>query len=50
MRNPWARETYQGPWNDLDKRWTPSLRKQVNFVDANEGIFYLPVNIFREAF
>jgi len=27
MRNPWARETYEGPWHDLDKRWTPSLKK-----------------------
>jgi len=50
MRNPWARETYEGPWNDLDKRWTPALRQQANAVDKNEGIFFLPVDIFREAF
>lgn len=43
MRNPWATEKYQGAWSDMDGRWTEALRKQVNFVDKNDGVFYLPV-------
>lgn len=50
MRNPWAREQYEGAWSDLDGRWTAALKAQVNFQDANEGVFFLPVETFRHAF
>lgn len=43
-------ERYNGAWNDLDGRWTPENRRKVNFVDANDGIFYIPIQTFRHAF
>jgi hypothetical protein len=46
MRNPWHSEKYTGPWSDNDKRWTPSLRRQVGSVVANDGIFFFPVKYF----
>ena len=50
MRNPWATENYNGPWNDNDKRWTPELRQQVGSVKANDGIFFMPILVLKEAF
>jgi hypothetical protein len=23
MRNPWATDKYNGPWNENDQKWTP---------------------------
>lgn len=50
MRNPWAREDYKGPWNDHDERWTPPIRKQLNMIDLNDGVFWMPVELFQETF
>lgn len=33
MRNPWARETYNGPWNDSYEGWSAPIRKKLKFVD-----------------
>lgn len=41
MRNPWASETYKGPWSDKSKKWTKAYKEQVNHKKANDGIFYM---------
>jgi hypothetical protein len=50
MRNPWARETYNGPWNDSYEGWTAPMRKKLKFIDQNDGVFYIPIEIFKETF
>lgn len=42
VRNPWNAETYKGPWSDKSSLWTDKLKKEVNMVDADNGIFYMP--------
>ena len=50
MRNPWATETYTGPWNDKDPNWTKYLRDQVHHEILNDGIFYMAPSDFKEGF
>ena len=50
VMNPWGKETYTGPWNDHDSRWTPEFMKEVNMEIADDGIFFLPISIFRDSF
>jgi len=49
MRNPWGNEGYTGAWSDKDSRWNAKNKSAVDHVDANDGIFYLPVETFRQA-
>lgn len=50
MRNPWGKESYNGPWGDKDtENWTPKIKEELNFVDANDGVFYMPFSVFRQA-
>ena len=41
IRNPWGREYYQGPWYDQSNLWTDSIKGQVDYVDENDGIFFI---------
>ena len=50
MRNPWARETYTGPWNDHDERWTLPIRRHLKFIDRDDGTFWMPLELFRKRF
>jgi hypothetical protein len=50
IRNPWGSEGYKGPWSDKDPRWTKSLRRKLGAVNANDGFFFMPVDIFLYAF
>lgn len=47
VRNPWGAEQYRGPWSDKDtSRWTPALKKELGHGLADDGIFFLPLNVF----
>jgi hypothetical protein len=50
LRNPWAEETYTGPYNDKDDQWTEELLKQVDHLSKNDGSFFMPVASFKENF
>ena len=46
MRNPWGTENYVGPWSDKSSLWTSEYKSQVNYVDANDGKFFMPASLF----
>lgn len=47
VRNPWGKEKYTGKFGDKDKTsWTAEWKKQVNLVDADDGIFWMPYENF----
>jgi len=48
--NPWGEEAYSGPWNDHDPNWTDEYKRKVNLVVADDGVFFMPISVFREAF
>ena len=43
MRNPWGNEVWDGDWSDKSPLWTWSLKREVDWVDKNEGIFFMSV-------
>lgn len=46
IRNPWNKESYNGPWRDDDSRWTAAWKKQVNLQIANDGIFHMEYDTY----
>lgn len=54
IRNPWRFETYVGKWHDKDARWNSGVgvdyKKQVPFVNADDGIFYVDIETFKANF
>lgn len=54
MRNPWRFETYVGKWSDDDVRWDMSdgvsYKKQVPYVDNDDGIFFIDIESFKSSF
>jgi len=42
VRNPWGGTEWEGKWSDKDaKSWTPSLKKEMGFVEKEDGIFHI---------
>ena len=50
VRNPWSTENYVGPWSDKSDMWTDDYKSQVNYVNANDGKFYMPAKLFFSTF
>lgn len=52
MRNPWDRETYVGPWNDVNStKWTKETKAALKHTPNKEdGVFYMPLHVFKRAF
>lgn len=42
MRNPWKKGEWNGRYNDKSDDWTPALKKQLELVEADDGIFWIP--------
>eukprot|EP00347_Sterkiella_histriomuscorum_P016829 403351694 len=41
LRNPWGHKEWMGDWSDKSDKWNDDLRKQLNFVDADDGVFFI---------
>ena len=50
VRNPWATERYYGKWSDDDSSWTDDFKKQVDYVNADDGAFWMPFDKFMTSF
>lgn len=51
VRNPWASEGYNGPWSRHDHaRWTDDLRQKLGETKKNDGVFFMPSNLYRKIF
>jgi len=50
MRNPWANETYSGPWSDTSSTWTEEFKKQVPYKLENQGEFFISLRDFTKGF
>ena len=52
MRNPHGHgsEKYKGGFSDDDPNWTEAWKKQVNFVKANDGVFFISLKDFKTYF
>lgn len=51
IRNPWGQgENYKGPWCDSCSEWTPELRAAAGSVVGDDGVWFIPLNLFRSNF
>jgi len=50
LRNPWGKGEWKGKWNDKDRRWTASLKRDLGHVDEEDGKFYMPFEEFEKYF
>lgn len=50
LRNPWANETYTGPWNDSSRNWTEDFKRQVPYAASNEGQFFIALSDYQKGF
>lgn len=41
IRNPWGFKEWNGDWGDKSDKWTDETKRQVDFVDANDGTFFI---------
>lgn len=46
LRNPWGAEEYLGPWSDSSNLWTDYTMSQVDYVDSNNGEFFIDLDTF----
>lgn len=52
LRNPWGQATYHGRFSKKDPIWKQdrNLAKALNHSGDNDGVFWIPVSTFRQAF
>eukprot|EP00826_Nyctotherus_ovalis_P012553 TRINITY_DN1332_c0_g2_i1.p1 TRINITY_DN1332_c0_g2~~TRINITY_DN1332_c0_g2_i1.p1 ORF type:complete len:790 (+),score=282.59 TRINITY_DN1332_c0_g2_i1:141-2510(+) len=50
LRNPWGKSEWTGEWHDSDPKWSPALKKKLNHVVRNDGIFFMPFDQFHKIF
>lgn len=41
LRNPCGSGEWTGDWSDKSQMWTDKLKKEVNFTDADDGLFFI---------
>ena len=50
LRNPWGQGEWKGDFGGSSPLWTESLKKAVQYEDANNGMFYMTVGDFRSCY
>lgn len=50
LRNPWGQFEWSGDWSDKSSKWTPQLKKQLGWSNANDGTFWMPLSSYVKYF
>ena len=50
VRNPTGSELYTGPYSDSSSKWTDTLKEEAGFTQANDGIFFVPIEVYKSEF
>lgn len=50
LRNPWGKGEWKGAWADDSDQWTPQLKQELGWADADDGIFFMTYPDFKENF
>ena len=50
IRNPWGDHEWNGDWGKESSLWTEELKELVDFVEVENGIFYMTFTDFQEYF
>ncbi|OHS94729.1 Clan CA, family C2, calpain-like cysteine peptidase [Tritrichomonas foetus] len=46
MRNTWGNSEWKGEWSDKSSKWTPRMKRLLDFVDADDGVFWISFKDF----
>ena len=46
IRNPWGNHEWLGDYSDCSKKWTPELKRDLHYVDADDGTFWMAFKDF----
>jgi len=46
ISNPWEEVEFSGDWGDNSSKWTPELKKKVNYNEKDDGDFFISFNDF----
>ena len=46
IRNPWGNHEWLGPYSDCSDKWTPKLKQELHYVDADDGTFWMNFDDF----
>jgi hypothetical protein len=41
VRNPWGNTEWNGAYSDKDAAWTPALKRELGWTDADDGTFWM---------
>ncbi|BFU22619.1 calpain family cysteine protease, putative [Entamoeba histolytica HM-1:IMSS-B] len=50
IRNPWGCCEWKGKWRDDDPAWTESMKKKLEVVEVNDGIYFMEIGDFVKFF
>ena len=50
LRNPWKFGEWNGKFSDKSKEWYPALKKELDYVDSDDGIFWMPYEDLKKEF
>lgn len=50
LRNPWRRGEWNGRYSDKSSDWTDELKKELNFTDEDDGIFWMPFDDMKNTY
>ena len=42
VRNPWGKHEWKGDYSDHSPLWTESLKKELGWIDKDDGMFFMP--------
>ena len=46
LRNPWGSFEWKGDYSDNSNKWTDRLKKELGFVNSNDGVFFMTFEDF----
>ena len=48
LRNPWGDHEWLGDYSDCSDKWTSSLKKKLNYSDADDGSFWMLISDYKK--
>ena len=50
IRNPWGHFEWKGAWGDKSECWTEDLKAELGWSDADDGLFWMCFDDFKQYF
>jgi calpain-15 len=50
LRNPWGHQEWNGDWCDDSPLWTPQMKAEIELIEKDDGVFWIPHGDFMRRF